>query len=136
MGRVPIFTTISWGSSAQNHSAGPLYVTYTFKKNLRLLSKAKTQMASGQGSHWFIESPEMFHLCVTRPPEICVNLVFKYIHAASISTICKFHSFIEYFLIFNLYWSFTNDTSCPLVLLSFLSEKKIFLSIFSYPFNI
>ena len=25
---------------------------------------------------------------------------------------------------------------CPLVLLSFLSEKNIFLSIFSYPFNI
>ena len=40
-----------------------------------------------------------------------------------------FHSFIvlsenEYFLISNLHWSCTNFTSCPLVLLSFLSEKK------------
>ena len=52
-----------------------------------------------------------------------------------------FHSFIvlcenECFLMSNLHWSFTNFTSCPLVLLSFLSEKNIFLSIFSYPFNI
>ena len=28
------------------------------------------------------------HLRVTRPPEICVNLVFKHIHAASSYTIC------------------------------------------------
>ena len=52
-----------------------------------------------------------------------------------------FHSFIvlcenEYFLISNLRRSFTNFTSCPLVLLSFLKEKNIFLPIFSYPFNI
>ena len=51
-----------------------------------------------------------------------------------------FHSLIvlceNEYLIFNLNLSFTNFTSCPLVLLSFLSEKKTFLSIFSYPFNI
>ena len=29
------------------------------------------------------------HLRVTRPPEICVNLVFKHIHAASSYTICR-----------------------------------------------
>ena len=29
----------------------------------------------------------VFNLCVTRPPEICVNLVFKHIHAASSYTI-------------------------------------------------
>ena len=28
------------------------------------------------------------HLPITRPPEICVNLVFKHIHAASSYTIC------------------------------------------------
>ena len=28
------------------------------------------------------------HLLITRPPEICVNLVFKHIHAASSYTIC------------------------------------------------
>ena len=29
------------------------------------------------------------HLLITRPPEICVNFVFKYIHAASSYTICR-----------------------------------------------
>ena len=46
-------------------------------------------MASGQGSHWFIESPTIFHLCVTRPSEMFVNFVFKHIHTASICTICR-----------------------------------------------
>ena len=45
-------------------------------------------MASGQGSHWFIESPTLFHVCVTHLPEVCVKLVFKHIHAASSYTIC------------------------------------------------
>ena len=36
----------------------------------RLPSKAKAQMASGQRSHWLIESPTFCHLRVTRPPEI------------------------------------------------------------------
>ena len=47
------------------------------------------KMASGQGSHWLIESPTIFYQCVTRPPEICVNLVFKHIHAASSYTVCR-----------------------------------------------
>ena len=54
----------------------------------RLPSTTKAQMASGQGSHWLIKSPAIFHLCVTCPPEICVNFVFKHIHAASSYTIC------------------------------------------------
>ena len=29
------------------------------------------------------------HLLITRPPDICVNLVFKHIHAASSYTICR-----------------------------------------------
>ena len=40
-------------------------------------------MASRQRSHWLIGSPKFFHLCATYLPEICVNLVFKHIHAAS-----------------------------------------------------
>ena len=36
----------------------------------------------------------MFYLCVIRPPEICVNLVFKHIHAASSYTICR--SFVPF----------------------------------------
>ena len=52
-----------------------------------------------------------------------------------------FHSFTvlcenENFLISSLHCFFANVTPCPLVLLSSLTEKKIFLSIFSYPFNI
>ena len=51
--------------------------------------------------HWLIESPTMSvlpgtHLYsiygiigLTRSPEICVNLVFKHIHAASSYTICR-----------------------------------------------
>ena len=30
---------------------------------IRLPSKAKAQMASGQGSHWFIESPNFSSMC-------------------------------------------------------------------------
>ena len=53
-------------------------------------------MGSGQGRHWFIESPKMFHLRVTRPPDLFVDFVFKHIHAGTIYTICwyLFHSFI------------------------------------------
>ena len=42
----------------------------------------------------------------------------------------------ENVLISNLHCFFANVTPCPLVLLSSLTVKKIFLSIFSYPFNI
>ena len=31
----------------------------------------------------------IFHLCVTRPPEMCDNLGVKHIHAASSYTICN-----------------------------------------------
>ena len=36
-----------------------------------------------------IDLSRVFNLCVIRPPEICVNLVFKHIHAASCYTICR-----------------------------------------------
>ena len=85
----------------------------------RLLSNANAQMTSEEGSHWLIESPTMFHILITRPPEICVNLVFKHIHAT-----------ISYFLVSNLLiWSFINVTPCPLVLLSFLREKTKYINI-------
>ena len=35
------------------------------------------------------QESKIFYLCVIRPPEICVNLVFKHIHAASSYTICR-----------------------------------------------
>ena len=43
-------------------------------------------MAGGQGIHWLIESPKIFHLCVTCSPEIFVNIVFKHSHIDSIYT--------------------------------------------------
>ena len=46
-------------------------------------------MASGQGSHWLIESPKVFHLCVTCPTKIFVKIAFKNIHADSIYTIVR-----------------------------------------------
>ena len=55
-------------------------------------------MASGQGSHWLIEIPTFVRLCVTRPPEVCVNLVFKHIHVAFTQYVDNlFHSFIVIF---------------------------------------
>ena len=78
-----------------------------------------------------------FHLRVRLPPEICVNLVFKHIHAASSYTIRRqivpFICENEYFLISNPHWSFTNLTSYPLVLryIMFLEwEKHISINIF------
>ena len=57
--------------------------------------------AKGQDGKWtrqplvYRESNNV-HLRVTRPPEICVNLAFEHIHAASSYTICKrFIPFIE-----------------------------------------
>ena len=54
-------------------------------------------MASGQRSHWLVESLKMFNICVIRPPEICVNLVFKHIHGASSYTMCRqFIPFVDF----------------------------------------
>ena len=45
-------------------------------------------LPKGQDGKWarkplaYLES-NIFNLCVIHPPEICVNLVFKHIHAAS-----------------------------------------------------
>ena len=80
-------------------------------------------------------------VCITRPSEIFVNVVFKHftLLAFTQSVDNLFHSLlssVRMSTFWYLHLSFTNITSCPLVLPSFLSEKKIFLSIFSYPFNI
>ena len=40
-------------------------------------------MASGQESHWLIESPQIFHLCVIRPPEIFTNLFLNMLTQAA-----------------------------------------------------
>ena len=39
-------------------------------------------MANGEGRHWLMESPTIVHICVSRPSEIFVNVVFKHIHGA------------------------------------------------------
>ena len=48
----------------------------------------------GPGGKWTrkplaYQDSNTFHLRVTRPPEICVNLVFKHTHTASSYTICR-----------------------------------------------
>ena len=79
---------------------------YILRKSLRLARFNKIDIqGKGPGGkwtrkplpHWLIVSRTLFHLCVTRPPEICVNFVFKHIHAASIYTMCRymFHSFLS-----------------------------------------
>ena len=52
----------------------------TYQDLISLPSKAIAQLASGQGSHWLIESPTIFHLCVIRPPEIFIDFIFKHVH--------------------------------------------------------
>ena len=41
----------------------------------RLLSNGSTHMISGQASHWLIETPTLFNLCVTHPSEVIVNFL-------------------------------------------------------------
>ena len=113
-------------------------LTYNIKIQKSCHPKQNTQVASGQGSYWLIESPTICHLCVTLT-YLSIFFLFSHIHAASISTILikanLFHLFIilcanEYFLIFNLHCSFTNITSCPLVLRSSLCDKIYFYQYF------
>ena len=47
----------------------------------------KFQMASGQGSHWFIESPTIFSSMRSHPYQISVNSIVKHIHTTSFNTI-------------------------------------------------
>ena len=84
-----------------------------------------------------------FYLFVTCHSDICVKLVFKRIHAAFTQCVPFINNLLSsvrtstYFLISNLHRSFANCyLVSSLVLLTFLSENKIFLSIFSHPFNI
>ena len=108
------------------------------------ISNNKFQMASGQGSHWLIESPIMLSSMYSPLlSDICLfyflniftllaltqsfdNLLFSFI------TLCE----NEYFLMSNLHCSLTNAALCPLVLLPLLSLKNIFPSISSQPFTI
>ena len=81
---------------------------YLYTDLTRLPSNAKVQVASGQGSHWLIESPTICHLCITRPSEIFVNFVFNIIHAEYLHNMQIICSFIvlcenEYFPISNIH---------------------------------
>ena len=75
----------------------------------RLPSKAKAQMASGQRNHWLIDSPSIVHLCVTRPPGIFINFIFKHIHAAYdiTSRHIVYHN-ISYYIIHTWFYSHSN----------------------------
>ena len=66
------------------------------------ISNNKFQMASEQGSHWFIESPTISHLYVACPYQISVNSIFKHIHTTSINTIIwQFVPFISFGSLFH-----------------------------------
>ena len=69
---------------------------YTYLLTLDLTrSKAKVQMASGQGSHWLIESPTIIHISVTFLR--CLSTLFFNIFmllAVTQSVDQLFHSFI------------------------------------------
>ena len=96
----------------------------------------KFQMTSGQGSHWLIESPTILSSMCSPPLSYICQFYFLNIFtllALTESFGSSFHSFIthcekEYFLMSNLHCSLTNVALCPLVLLSSLSLKNIFLS--------
>ena len=67
-------------------------------KNLIIISETFNKMAiqgKGPDGKWTrkplaYRKSNIFHLSVTRPPEIYVNLVFKHIHAASNSAIYRY----------------------------------------------
>ena len=96
----------------------------------------KFQMASGQGSHWLIESPTIFSsMCSPPLSNICQFYFFNIftLLALTQSFGSLFHSFItlcekECFIMSNLQRSLINAALCPLVLLPSLSLKNTFLS--------
>ena len=55
--------------------------------NKIVIPNNKFQMASGQGSHWLIESPTIFSSMCSPPYQISVNSIFKHIHTTSINTV-------------------------------------------------
>ena len=97
----------------------PFLEKYLTRFNKIAISNNKFQMASGQGSHWLIESPTIFSsmctFCVARPYQIYVNYILNIftLLALTQSFGSLFHSFItlcwkEYFLMSNLHCSLTN----------------------------
>ena len=66
---------------------------WSMSKFNKILTRVAIQ-AKGPDGKWtrkplaYRESNNV-HLLITRPPEICVYLVFKHIHAASSYTICR-----------------------------------------------
>ena len=80
----------------------------------------------------------MFHLCVTHRSGLFVKFVFKHIQAACIYTICSINVLSAVRMSTFIYLINTDPSLILLyvVLLCLLNEVNIFLSIFSYPFNI
>ena len=108
--------------SGQFHALSPKFnfakndSTLSDKNGVQFVSSFHTRFnkiaiqCKGRDGKWtrkLTESPTFFHVCVTSPPDICVNLVFEHIQAASKSVNNLFQSFIvlceyEYFLISTL----------------------------------
>ena len=79
--------------SLKNMLAYIFFFIYIYTYLTRDLTRFAIQ-AKGPDGKWtrkplaYRESSNV-HLLITRPPEICVNLVFKHIQAASSYTICR-----------------------------------------------
>ena len=57
---------------------------------LFIILKKGDHAVDTDGVNMIVQKPNVnLHLLIARPPEICVNLVFKHIHAARSYTICR-----------------------------------------------
>ena len=74
-----------WGVENEGGDRGVETAVTRFNKIA--IPNNKFQMASGQGSHWLIESPKLLSSMCSRPYQISVNSIFKHIHTTSINTI-------------------------------------------------
>ena len=66
-----------------------LYLAVGFARQDKIAIQGKDPDGKWTRKPLAYQESNIFNLCVIRPPEICVNLVFKHIHAASSYTICR-----------------------------------------------
>ena len=136
--RVTSFTRASEFLNLQHMATSQMYIF-----NKIATHRINSRWHMDKEALWLIESPTYLSKCTLPFLGICQ---FRFLNILTLlapiqSANNMFHSFTvlcekENDLISNLHCFFANVTPCPLVLLSSLTDKKICLSIFSYPFNI
>ena len=94
---VPVFPVLTPGDQLRKHAPLRCWHLATIVTSISIYFFILTRFAiqaKGPDGKWtrkplaYRESNNV-HLLIARPPEICVNLVFKHIHAASSYTICR-----------------------------------------------